>query len=92
MLGANSLETSKAILDFGEMKAIFFSCEVPLTKIGSGHFCVSILPNVFTQELQYHEENTLIAPSKQEKETNVKDDKNNSNNNNKNNNNITYKE
>ena len=44
LLGANSLETSKAILDFGEMKAIFFSCEVPLTKIGSGHFCVSILP------------------------------------------------
>ena len=45
LIGANSLEVSKAVLDFGGMCAKFFSSVVPLMKVGSGHFCISLLPN-----------------------------------------------
>ena len=43
LIGANSLEVSKAVIDFGGMNARFFSTEVPLMKVGSGHFCISLL-------------------------------------------------
>ena len=39
----NSLEESKAVLDFGNMKATFFSNEVDLMKVASGHFCIDIM-------------------------------------------------
>ena len=45
LIGANSLEKSDAILDFGEMKAQFFSVHVPIMKVGSGHYCITILPD-----------------------------------------------
>ena len=43
LIGANSLEKSKAVLDFGKLRAKFFSVEVPLTRVGTGHFCISIV-------------------------------------------------
>ena len=44
LIGANSLEHSKAILDFGNLKAKFFNIEVPLTKVNTGYFCINITP------------------------------------------------
>lgn len=45
LIGANSLETSNAILDFGVLKATIFSVTVPLIKVSSGHFCITLHPN-----------------------------------------------
>ena len=44
LIGANSLEKSEAVIDFGNMKAKFFKTEVTLMKVGSGHFCISLIP------------------------------------------------
>ena len=45
LIGANSLESSKAVLDFGAMQATIFSVTVPLIKVSSGHFCIDLLPS-----------------------------------------------
>ena len=50
LIGANSLEKSKAILDFGNLRARFYATEVPLTKVSTGHFCVSIAPNTINSQ------------------------------------------
>ena len=44
LIGANSLEKSKAVIDFCAMKVKFFSTEVELMKVRTGHFCISLLP------------------------------------------------
>ena len=43
LIGANSLEKAKAVLDFGNSKATFFTTEVPLLKVKSGHYCINLL-------------------------------------------------
>ena len=44
LIGANSLEKSKAVLDFGTMKATFFqTSKVDLMEVLSGHFCISLI-------------------------------------------------
>ena len=43
LIGANSLEKSKAVLDFCNMKATLFSIEVNMMKVSTGHFCISLL-------------------------------------------------
>ena len=45
LIGANSLEISKAVLNFGTLEATIFSVTVPLIKVSSGHFCISLHPN-----------------------------------------------
>ena len=42
LIGANSLEKAKAVLDFGNSKATFFTTEVPLLKVKSGHYCINL--------------------------------------------------
>ena len=44
LIGANSLETSKAVLNFGTLEAKIFSETVPLMKVSSGHFCIALHP------------------------------------------------
>ena len=43
LVGTNSLEKSKAILDFGRSVAALFGQEVKMFKVGSGHFCIELL-------------------------------------------------
>ena len=43
LVGTNSLEKSKAILDFGRSVAYLFGQEVEMFKVGSGHFCIELL-------------------------------------------------
>ena len=50
LIGSNSLEKSKAVLDFGELKAKFFSTIVPLMKVGTGHFCISLISSKMSGE------------------------------------------
>lgn len=62
LIGANSLEKSKAVLDFGTLRAKFYDAEVPLTKVGTGHFCISISPmNNLNSEVEVSEEVVLHA-------------------------------
>ena len=42
LIGSNSMETSKAMLNFGQLKATFFAQEVDMIKIGTGHFCINL--------------------------------------------------
>ena len=57
LIGANSLLKSKARIDFGNMKATFFETEVRLMKVGSGHFCISlILDGIFGKNITHAEE------------------------------------
>ena len=44
LIGANSLETSKTVLNFGTLEAKIFSVTVPLMKVSSGHFCITLHP------------------------------------------------
>ena len=63
LIGANSLEKSKAVLDFCNMKAKFFSTEVDMVKVSTGHFCISLLPETFETPVDepYSEEQVLHA-------------------------------
>ena len=61
LIGANSLETSNAILDFGELKATIFSVTVPLIKVSSGHFCITLHPNIkITDESKEVEDEIIL--------------------------------
>ena len=45
LIGSNSMQAAKALLDFGEMKAVFFEEEIQMYKVGSGLFCIDLMAN-----------------------------------------------
>ena len=43
LIGSNSMEAGKAIMNFGDKTATFFGEEVPMFKVGSGDVCIDLL-------------------------------------------------
>ena len=43
LIGSNAMEAASAVLDFKKKEATFFNQVVPMTKVGSGHYCINLL-------------------------------------------------
>ena len=50
LIGSNSMEKAKAVLNFGDNTAVFFDESIHMTKVGVGHFCI----DVFSQYVESH--------------------------------------
>lgn len=67
LIGANSMETADAVIDFGRNTATFFDEEVPMEKVATGHFCINLLAESIENHINDEEdrddaiEQTLLA-------------------------------
>ena len=43
LIGSNSMVAGGALLDFQKFKAVFFDENVPMHRVGTGHFCIDLL-------------------------------------------------
>ena len=43
LIGSNSMQAAKALLDFGNMEATFFDEEISMIKVGSGLLCIDLI-------------------------------------------------
>ena len=50
LIGSNSMEKAKAVLNFGDSTAIFFNEVIDMIKVGVGHFCI----DVFSKHVDTH--------------------------------------